>query len=161
MLSFSMISYINMVKRVLLPALVVCILVMACTAPTEPSSLEPTEGPATATVGEKPVSATRTSEPEEVEVETPEPEETEVVETPEPECPGEGINTIGQGIADEYEFASYEEVMAWFCDGAEFEDILVALQTEELSETPAEEMLVMLAEGFTWEDIWLVVDLME
>ena len=101
------------------------------------------------------------TKPEEVELETSEPAETEVILTPEAECPGKDTNTIGMGIAEEYEFSSYEQVMTWFCDGAEFEDILVALQTEELSDTPAEEMLVMLAEGFTWEDIWLVVDLIE
>ena len=71
------------------------------------------------------------------------------------------FDIIGQGIADEYEFTSYNEVMTWFCDGAEFEDILVALQTEELSDTPAEDMLAMLAEGFSWEEIWLVVGLVE
>jgi alkylation response protein AidB-like acyl-CoA dehydrogenase len=51
--------------------------------------------------------------------------------------------------------------MTWFCSGAEFEDILVALQTEDQTGTPAEEMLVMLAEGFTWEEIWLVIGLTE
>ena len=150
-----------MVKRVLLSVLVVCILVTACAAPTEPTSLAPPEGSATTPVDEKPFLVTNTSKPEQLETEPPERIETEVVVTMEAECPGEGTNTIGQGIADEYEFTSYDEVMIWFCDGAEFEDILVALQTEELSDTPAEEMLVMLAEGLTWEDIWLVVGLIE
>ncbi|MES0362041.1 MAG: hypothetical protein ABUK20_14055, partial [Anaerolineales bacterium] len=89
------------------------------------------------------------------------PEETQPVETPEAECPGEEINNIGQGIADEYDFTSYEEVMTWFCSGAEFEDILVALQTEDQAGTPTEEMLVMLADDFSWEEIWLVVGLTE
>ena len=84
-----------------------------------------------------------------------------MLEALEYECPGEAINIIGLGIADEYEFSSYEEVMTWFCDGAEFEDILVALQTEDQTSFPAEEMLVMLADGFSWEEIWLVVDLIE
>ena len=156
-----MIDYLNMVKRVSLPLLVVSILVVACTAPAEPASPEPMEGSAAPTVTVDPIQATSTREPEEVVSETPEPAATEVIVTPEAECPGEDTNTIGMGIAEEYEFTSYEQVMTWFCDGAEFEDILVALQTEELSDTPAEEMLVMLAEGFTWEDIWLVVDLIE
>ncbi len=150
-----------MVKRILFSALVVSLLVAACAAPSEPASLNPTEGPATAAVEDIPVVPTHTSEPGQLERESPQPEETQPVETPDADCPGEETNTIGQGIADEYEFASYEDVMTWFCNGAEFEDILVALQTEEQSGTAAEEMLVMLAGGFTWEEIWLVVDLIE
>jgi hypothetical protein len=158
---FLVIDYLDMVNRLLLPILTFCILVTACAAPTAPTSLEPTEEQATATADVMPLVETSTSEPELIVVETTIPGKTELVGTQEAECPGEETNTIGQGIADEYEFTSYDEVMTWFCDGAEFEDILVALQTEELSDTPAEEMLVMVAEGFTWEDIWLIVGLTE
>jgi len=66
---------------------------------------------------------------------------------------------IAQDIADDYETASYEQVITWFCDGAEFEDILVALETEAQTDTSAGEMLQMLADGFTWEEIWLLVGL--
>jgi hypothetical protein len=137
---------------------VVMLLVGACTSPTPPN---PTEGPATATIQEILIVPTSTSLPEQIVQEEPTLALTDVVETPEAACPGEGINSIGQGIADEYEFTGYDEVMNWFCDGAEFEDILVALQTEDQTGVQAEEMLVMLAEGLSWEDIWLVVDLME
>jgi hypothetical protein len=81
------------------------------------------------------------------------------VETTPPNCLGDEINSIGQSIADEYEAASYEQVMTWFCNGAEFEDILVALETEMQTETPAVEMLQMLADDFTWEEIWQLVGL--
>ncbi len=150
-----------MVKRILFSALVISLLVAACAAPSEPASLNPTEGPATEAVQDIPVVPTHTSEPGQLEQESPQQKETQPVETPVADCPGEETNTIGQGIADEYEFASYEVVMTWFCNGAEFEDILVALQTEEQNGTAAEEMLVMLAGGFSWEEIWLVVDLIE
>jgi hypothetical protein len=150
-----------MKMRDLLILLTVSLLVMACAAPTDAVLLSPTEGQATAAVQDNPVVSTSTSEPDQLEQESPDPEETQPVETPEADCPGEEINNIGQGIADEYDFASYEEVMTWFCSGAEFEDILVALQTEDQTGTPTEEMLVMLAEGFTWEEIWLVVGLIE
>jgi len=80
-------------------------------------------------------------------------------ETAAPDCPGDEISPIGESIADDYEVASYEQVMTWFCDGAEFEDILVALETEMQTETPADEMLQMLADGFTWEEIWQLVGL--
>lgn len=75
------------------------------------------------------------------------------------ECPGEEINRIGQSIAMDYDFTSYDQVMAWFCEGAEFEDILVALETQALTDEPADEMLQMLADGLTWNDIWILVGL--
>jgi hypothetical protein len=80
-------------------------------------------------------------------------------ETNTPTCMGDVINPIGQSIADDYESASYEQVMTWFCNGAEFEDILVALETKEQTDASADEMLQMLADGFTWEEIWLLVGL--
>ena len=49
--------------------------------------------------------------------------------------------------------------MTWFCDGAEFEDILVALETAEQTGASAEEMLIPLAAGLTWEEIWIEVGL--
>jgi len=153
-----MVIYKYMVMRVLLPILVVMLLGAACSPATQPLA---TEGPAAATIQEMPFVPTSTSVPEQIVQEEPTLALTDIVETPEANCPGEGINSIGQGIADEYEFTGYEEVMSWFCDGAEFEDILVALQTEDQTGIQAEEMLMMLAEGLSWEDIWLVVDLME
>jgi hypothetical protein len=75
------------------------------------------------------------------------------------ECPGTEINPIGQSIAEDYSFTTYDQVMAWFCDGAEFEDILVALETEALTDEPAGDMLQMLADGLTWDDVWILVGL--
>ena len=80
-------------------------------------------------------------------------------ETAAPVCPGDEVSSIGQSIADDYESASYEQVISWFCNGAEFEDILVALETESQTGTPAEEMLQMLADGFTWDEIWQTIGL--
>ena len=91
--------------------------------------------------------------------EMPEEEGTAQVETVEPDCLCGGISPIGQSIAEEYESTSYEQVMTWFCNGAEFEDILVALETEAQTDTSAYEMLKMLADGFTWEEIWQLVGL--
>lgn len=82
-------------------------------------------------------------------------------ETPDADCGSEEIKRIGQSIAEPYAFTTVEEVMSWFCDGAEFEDILVALETEELNGTAAEEMLEMRAEGFSWEDIWMIIGFVE
>ena len=83
------------------------------------------------------------------------------VETTAPNCLGDQINPIGQSIANEYKSADYKQVMTWFCNGAEFEDILVALETEAQTDTTADEMLKMLADGFTWDDIWHLVGLTE
>lgn len=82
-------------------------------------------------------------------------------ETEPPNCLGDEISPIGQSIADEYESASYEQVMTWFCNGAEFEDILLALETEAQTEASADEMLKLLADGFTWDEIWQVIGLTE
>ena len=49
--------------------------------------------------------------------------------------------------------------MTWFCDGAEFEDILVTLETQDVTGEPAEDTLQMLVDGLTWDDIWLLVGL--
>jgi hypothetical protein len=82
-------------------------------------------------------------------------------ETRDATCASEEINQIGKSIADSYPFTTDEEVMTWFCNGAEFEDILMALETEELNGTLAEEMLEMRAEGLSWDDIWLIVGFVE
>ncbi len=74
-------------------------------------------------------------------------------------CPGDEINPLGESIAADYDFVSYDQVMAWFCDGAEFEDILVALETQNVTGEPAGDILQMLADGLTWDDIWLLVGL--
>jgi hypothetical protein len=76
------------------------------------------------------------------------------IETSGPDCLGPEIHPIGQEIANQFEEASYEDVMTWFCNGAEFEDILIALQTEKDTGEPAEDLLKFLAEGQTWEAIW-------
>jgi PBP1b-binding outer membrane lipoprotein LpoB len=92
-------------------------------------------------------------------------ESTATANTPSPsdntatECPGAEINPIGDSIAADYAFTTYDQVMAWFCEGAEFEDILVALETEALTDEPAGEMLQMIADGLTWEDVWILIDL--
>jgi hypothetical protein len=79
----------------------------------------------------------------------------------ETQCLMEQDNPVARGITAEYDFTTYQQVMEWFCSGAEFEDIMTALETESQSGTPAQEMLVMLADGFSWEEIWQVVGLTE
>ena len=81
------------------------------------------------------------------------------VETAGPDCLGDEISPLGKSIAEEYDFSSYEQVMTWFCNGAEYEDILVALETQSQTGTPADEMLKMLAGGSSWDEIWQQIGL--
>ena len=78
-----------------------------------------------------------------------------------PDCLGNKTNPIASAIAADYANTSYSEVMVWFCNGAQFEDIDTALLTQNLTAIPVEDMLEMLAGGFTWDEIWLVVGLTE
>ena len=134
--------------------LITFVLITACSAGPNPTS-EPHVPTSTTQVQEN-------NEPPAVETLVPTKTiapATPLVETAGPNCLGGEINPIGQSIAEEYDAASYEQVMTWFCNGAEFEDILVALETETQVDTSAEEMLQMLADGFTWDEIWLLVGL--
>ena len=77
-------------------------------------------------------------------------------------CYPDGIHPIGLSIADQFaEITSYQEVMAWFCNGANFEDILNALVTQEISNVQAEIFLEMIATGNNWDDIWLELGITE
>jgi hypothetical protein len=83
-----------------------------------------------------------------------------------PGCLEEIDNAVARAIAEEYsQAASYEQVMVWFCSGAEFEDIITALQTKELvapsEEVTVEDMLKMLVDGFTWDEIWQSIGVTE
>ena len=96
---------------------------------------------------------------------TPLPEAEEIVDPAPESVSGDCLNgeasPVGQSIADDFESVSYEQVITWFCNGAEYEDILVALETETLTGVSAEEMLQMLADGLTWDEIWQQVGLTE
>lgn len=74
-------------------------------------------------------------------------------------CYEEGIHPIAASIVEKYPETDYEQVMTWFCKGAEFEDILLALLTARLSERKPEAMLESIADGQTWEEIWQELDL--
>ena len=74
-------------------------------------------------------------------------------------CAAGEPNPIGQSIAGEYE-TSYEQVMTWFCAGYSFDNILIALETSEAVDVPAETLLQMLQEK-EWEEIWVEVGFSE
>ena len=81
-------------------------------------------------------------------------EETVPAELLEPgKCLGDTEQSVAESIAETFE-VSYDQVMVWFCNGAEYEDILLALQTADSLDVSADELLKMRAAGLTWEDIW-------
>ena len=131
-------------KRLLLVALSIFLLIMTCGIQTLPSVEE--DAP--------PASQPESAEPAQEAEPLPTPEAGSEDELVPSDCLNGEISPIGSSIADEYDFTNYEEVITWFCNGAEFEDILVALETESQVDTPAEDMLQMLADGFTWDEIW-------
>jgi hypothetical protein len=59
---------------------------------------------------------------------------------------------VAQGIARKFD-VTYEQVMTWFCGGHSFDDILLALQTAELVDRPAGELLIM-EENSSWDQLW-------
>lgn len=67
-------------------------------------------------------------------------------------CTEEDPHPIGQNIAETYA-VPYEQVMTWFCSGFSFENILVALETSDAADIPADALLQMLLEK-EWEEIW-------
>jgi hypothetical protein len=142
--------------RHLLVLLTTLLLITACGFESSPT-IEP----------DVPAVSTEVQENNELVIETLVPTETlppieitkSQAEATEQNCPGDEVNPVGKSIADDYEFANYAQVMSWFCNGAEFEDILVALETESQTGVPADETLQMLADGFTWDEIWQIVGL--
>jgi hypothetical protein len=88
--------------------------------------------------------------------ETPQPVDTPSGESGDGyDCTESSPHPIGESIADTYE-VSYRQVMIWFCNGYSFENILIALETSEAVDVPADTLLQMLLEK-EWEEIWVEV----
>lgn len=49
---------------------------------------------------------------------------------------------------------SEEQVMAWFCEGNSFGEIMLALMTQKFDGTDPQELLQMRADGMGWGNIW-------
>lgn len=67
-------------------------------------------------------------------------------------CTEADPHPIGENIALTYDIP-YDQVMVWYCSGYSFENILIALETSEAVDIPAEALLQMLLEK-DWETIW-------
>jgi hypothetical protein len=77
----------------------------------------------------------------------------EPTENPETNCSSLNPHPMAEGMVEQFD-VTYDEVMTWYCDGAAFSDILLALETEQLVDQTPEELLSML-EDSTWEEIWV------
>lgn len=64
----------------------------------------------------------------------------------------EDPHPIAESIAEKFEI-TYEDVMTLFCEGESFEDILLALQTSELTDIDAETLLARKDE-IGWDQVW-------
>jgi hypothetical protein len=67
-------------------------------------------------------------------------------------CAALDPHPLAQSMAEQFN-VSYDQIMTWYCDGYAFSDILLALETEELVDQSAAELLKLL-DSFTWEEIW-------
>ena len=78
------------------------------------------------------------------------------------DCFGDDVHPAGEALVEDFpDLADYEVIMIWYCNGAEFEDIATALLTEEVSGADAEFLLRRLADGFSWEEIWQNLEIIE
>lgn len=79
-----------------------------------------------------------------------------------PDCYGEETHPIGESIADLFpEITDYDQVMTWFCNGFEFEDIVTALETQLASGTPVSDLLALFQSGKDWDTIWVELGIVE
>lgn len=67
-------------------------------------------------------------------------------------CTEYNPHPMGESIAEKFD-TSYEDVMGWYCDGYAFEDILLALQTSQLTGESPDVLLEKLINQ-SWEEIW-------
>lgn len=80
------------------------------------------------------------------------PQEQAPADNPETNCSTLNPHPLAESMAEQFEI-SYDEIMAWYCDGYAFSDILLALETEGLVDQSAEDLLSLLATR-SWEEIW-------
>ena len=90
---------------------------------------------------------------------TPEPNPPPTGERP-ADCLEAGPHPISQSTAERYD-VSAAEVMNWYCAGAEFDDILLALETNAQSSVPVEDLLARRAAGASWDHIWREIGLVD
>lgn len=80
-----------------------------------------------------------------------------VEEGSQPECVETPPPSMVESISETFEVPE-EKIEAWYCSGESFEDILLALQTSELTDLEPEEALERKDE-IGWEQLWAELNL--
>jgi hypothetical protein len=147
-------------KKIFLPILILTLLFSGCQSNSAQEDTANSPAPASQDNSSQPAGEEPAQDDQDSSSPTPPLEQP--LETLGPDCYGEEIHPIGQSIADLYpEQTDYEQVMVWFCNGFEFEDIMTALQTAEGSDFSAEELLAKFEHGQTWDEIWAELGIVE
>lgn len=76
-------------------------------------------------------------------------------------CSGkqEKVHPFAEGIAESYG-ASTDAVMAYYCDGSSFGEIMLALQTQRLNGSDAGGLLANVRNGQGWGQMWTEMGLL-
>lgn len=84
------------------------------------------------------------------------------IEDPEEEgiCVTGTLHPVGMSLSLRYE-TPYEDIMTWFCDGFGFGEIMLALQTSQVTEMTPEELLLLKVELGGWGEVWQHLGLIE
>ena len=80
-----------------------------------------------------------------------------VEEGSQPECVETPPPSMVESISETFEFPE-EQIEEWYCSGESFEDILLALQTSELTDLDPEEVLERKDE-IGWVQLWAELNL--
>jgi len=80
-----------------------------------------------------------------------------VEEGSQPECVETPPPSMVESISETFEVPE-EQIEKWYCSGESFEDILLALQTSELTDLDTEEVLERKDE-IGWEQLWAELNL--
>lgn len=67
---------------------------------------------------------------------------------------------FGAKLAERYE-TDYATLQSWFCDGAGWGQIMLALETSKITGKNAEEFLTSRSEGLGWGQIWHDLELID
>ncbi|QRN83205.1 hypothetical protein JR338_00140 [Chloroflexota bacterium] len=75
------------------------------------------------------------------------------------DCMADDPHPIGLNIAENYS-VDYDQVMVWYCEDHEFDDIILALETADLVPSfSGDALLAMRGDGLSWDEIWLDIGL--
>jgi hypothetical protein len=69
------------------------------------------------------------------------------------------MHPFGERLASSYEGVDYEDLQEWFCDGFGWGQIMLALETSEVTGDDFDALLERRGEGEGWGEIWQDLEL--